>query len=173
MGAIYQGADSCEDCAKAVISAAVSQSNKARIVHGGGVREGGDPYLKKANRCWISIKQRCFNDQSTTFDGYGGRGITMCLEWRDDFPRFLVDVGLPPSLRHSLDRIDVNGNYEPGNVRWVTSWEQSNNRRDTLRVEQEGRTQSLAEWAAELQLPYHVLYQRYKRGERPPELFRI
>lgn len=78
---------------------------------------------------WKSMKARCYNPNWAAFHHYGGRGITVCDEWRDSFEAFAQDVGERPSPRHSLDRINVNGNYEPGNVRWATWSQQIANRR--------------------------------------------
>jgi hypothetical protein len=78
---------------------------------------------------WIGAKTRCFNAKRHDFALYGGRGITMCREWQDSFTAFLEHIGPRPSATHSLDRIDVNGHYEPGNVRWATRSEQQRNRR--------------------------------------------
>ena len=80
-------------------------------------------------RLWAGIRTRCRNPNATGYDRYGGRGITICAEW-DDFPAFVRDVGERPSPQHTLDRINQNGNYEPGNVRWATPEEQAGNRRD-------------------------------------------
>lgn len=77
---------------------------------------------------WSGMWARCTNPHSQAFRHYGARGITVCERWRD-FPAFAEDMGLPPSPRHSLDRIDNDGHYEPGNVRWATSKEQTANRR--------------------------------------------
>lgn len=168
MGAIYQSADCCESCTKSVVKAAVSASNTRRTVHG-----EGKPNKSKLYSLWSFIKYRCYNPDAPHYADYGGRGIRMADEWIDDYARFAADVGQPPTPQHTLDRYPNNdGNYEPGNVRWATRWEQANNRRDTLRADKDGRTQNLAEWAAELGLPYHILYARYKRGDRNPELFR-
>lgn len=73
--------------------------------------------------------RRCTKPGYTGWRLYGGRGITICQRWRDDFAAFLADVGERPSREHSLDRIDPNGNYEPGNVRWATATEQRRNTR--------------------------------------------
>lgn len=78
---------------------------------------------------WQGIKQRCFNTTHHTYLNYGARGITMAPQWKDDFEQFVKDVGEKPSPKHSLDRIDNDGNYEPGNVRWATATEQAANRR--------------------------------------------
>lgn len=81
-------------------------------------------------RSWCNAKQRCYNADNPRYKDYGARGITMCERWRTSFPSFLADMGdRPPKL--SLDRIDVNGNYEPANCRWATASEQNYNRRDS------------------------------------------
>jgi hypothetical protein len=80
-------------------------------------------------RAWANMKTRCLNPRIWNYDRYGGRGITVCNRWSDSYEAFLADVGRRPSPTHSLDRIDVNGDYEPGNVRWATPTEQAQNRR--------------------------------------------
>jgi len=88
---------------------------------------------------WASMKSRCRNPNAHNYAIYGGRGIKVCSEWADSFEAFLEAVGRKPSLEHSLDRIDVNGHYEPGNVRWATAKEQGNNTRYNRRFEIEGK----------------------------------
>lgn len=81
-------------------------------------------------RAWQGMKDRCLNPKSERYADYGGRGITVWAGWVSDFAYFLACVGPRPSSRHSLDRIEVNAGYEPGNVRWATDVEQNRNRRN-------------------------------------------
>lgn len=80
-------------------------------------------------RAWCSMITRCTNQNREKWNNYGGRGISVCKRWRDSFSAFLADVGPRPSSAHSLDRINNDGDYEPGNVRWATAVQQANNRR--------------------------------------------
>lgn len=98
---------------------------------------------------WCAMKERCTNPHNRMYPNYGGRGIAVCERWQN-FPSFLEDVGMRPSSKHSIDRIDVNGNYEPGNVRWATSTEQMRNTRLTRQVTINGVTKPLHDWAEEL-----------------------
>lgn len=79
-------------------------------------------------KCWSSMRERCHNKNTVSFMDYGARGITVCERW-EKFSNFLYDMGLKPSPKHTLDRINVNGNYEPTNCRWVTRLEQAQNKR--------------------------------------------
>ena len=96
----------------------MSQSQRR---HGG---TGTPEYL-----AWKDMKQRCTWPSLAQWKDYGGRGITVCREWMESFEAFLAHIGPRPSAEFSLDRIDVNGNYEPGNVRWATRLQQRHNRR--------------------------------------------
>ncbi len=80
-------------------------------------------------RAWSGMKTRCYNEKEPHYQDYGGRGIVVCQEWLHDFQAFLLDVGLKPHPDMSLDRIDNDGHYEPGNVRWATKIQQARNRR--------------------------------------------
>lgn len=97
------------------------ENMKGRVTH-------GDSYSQEY-RTWCHMKDRCLNPQCVDWHRYGGRGITICQEWIDSYHAFLMDVGRRPTPQHSIDRINNNGNYEPGNVRWATPCQQSNNRR--------------------------------------------
>lgn len=98
---------------------------------------------------------RCRNARSPYYHLYGGRGIKVCERWKgkNGFLNFLQDMGRRPSPKHSIDRIDNNGNYEPGNCRWATRIEQNRNRRDNRLVTFNGQTKCIAEWCDETGLP--------------------
>lgn len=95
-------------------------------------------------KIWSSIKDRCLNPKQIAYARYGGRGITVCDRWRDDFAAFTADMGPRPSRDHTVDRIDNDGPYEPGNCRWATRTEQSRNQRRTVLVMHNGEQRSLA-----------------------------
>lgn len=112
---------------------------------------------------WASMKSRCNNPNHTSYKRYGARGIRVCERW-NEFEAFLNDVGERPSPKHSLDRIDNDGNYEPCNVRWATSLEQNRNTRSNRRIEIRGETKSLSEWLAFFGRSRKTFYQRIERG---------
>lgn len=87
---------------------------------------------------WNCMKQRCTNPNVKGFPNWGGRGITVCSEWLNSFETFLADMGPKPSPKHSIDRIDNDGNYAPGNCRWATWSEQACNRRKPNRSQVRG-----------------------------------
>lgn len=118
----------------------------------------------KEHKAWRHIKERCFNPNSKYYYNYGGRGITMCERWRCSFESFLADMGLAPSAKHSIDRIDVNRNYEPGNCRWATVQQQSINKRSTYYITYNDATKSTCEWEDLLGLRRGRLRAAYKRG---------
>jgi hypothetical protein len=109
------------------------------------------------------MRERCLNPNNIRYDRYGGRGITICARWYygeaglSGFACFCADMGPKQSPRHTLDRIDNDGNYEPGNCRWATPREQANNSRRNHFITMAGRTLSLADWSRQLNFPYNEL----------------
>jgi hypothetical protein len=118
---------------------------------------------------WLKIRDRCTNPNSPDYPDYGGRGITVCDRWQASFEAFLVDFGpIPDGM--SIDRIDVNGNYEPGNCRLATPTMQARNRRDNALITHEGVTLCLSEWAERTGLTYSTLRARHQRGFSPADI---
>lgn len=114
-------------------------------------------------RTWKSMKARCCNPGYRNFQNYGGRGIAVHLafETYDGFLAWLKTNGMyPKPAGKSLDREDVNGHYEPGNVKWSTPTEQNRNARSNRLITYAGRTQCLSAWAEHLGMPVKTLYTR-------------
>ena len=114
---------------------------------------------------YANMKSRCCNPNNNRYDSYGGRGIAICKEWLDDFQNFYdwsMQNGYADNL--TIDRIDVNGNYEPSNCRWVTMESQSNNQRKTIWVEICGEKKSLKQWTDFMGWKYGKYSARYRRG---------
>jgi len=108
---------------------------------------------------WAGMKDRCQNAHGRHFPGWGGRGIKVCERWHK-FENFFADMGPRPSTKHSLDRIDNDGNYEPGNCRWATWTEQASNRRNNDMVQFRGETRTLNEWSRVLGIGQGTLWHR-------------
>jgi hypothetical protein len=120
---------------------------------------------------WNGMLQRCYNQKQDKYDCWGGRGIRVCEKWRASYDAFYDDMGPRPSPKHSIDRIDNDGNYEPGNCRWATQSQQARNTRPPkgLGVAFRGKTQSLLAWSRELGIPWGTLYKRVVRKGWPVE----
>lgn len=110
---------------------------------------------------WVRIKSRCYYEQNNRFYKYGARGITVCKEWLHNFQVFYkwaIDNGYRDDL--TIDRIDVNGNYEPSNCRWVDNCVQARNKTNTIIVNYNGVDYCLKELCRILKLPYKTVWQR-------------
>lgn len=118
-------------------------------------------------RKWRGMKDRCYNVNAPQYHYYGGRGITVCDEWKDDFESFYtwaIKNGYQDGL--SIDRIDNNGNYSPDNCRWATRSMQARNKRDTVMVSVNGETKSLADWSDISGIHISALRERYRKGKK-------
>jgi hypothetical protein len=113
---------------------------------------------------WHAMIGRCTKPDNDCFEYYGGRGITVCDRWLTSFENFLTDMGPKPSLHHTIERIDNNKGYEPGNCKWATLSEQARNRRDNVLLEHDEKVQCLAAWADDLGIKQTTLRMRLKRG---------
>lgn len=116
----------------------------------------------KTYSAWHSMKQRCSNPNVPAYPHYGGRGIKVCPQW-ESFEQFLADMGeCPPGL--TLERKDNELGYNPDNCIWADTTAQANNKRSCVRITYAGKTQNITQWAAELNLPRHLLYHRFAAG---------
>lgn len=111
---------------------------------------------------WMQMISRCTIQTHRLYNHYGGRGIMVCERWKD-FSNFYEDMGDPPK-GYTLDRIDNNGNYEPGNCEWVHNSIQHNNKRSNIIITLDGETLTLKQWARKLNVAYSMLLMRYRRG---------
>jgi hypothetical protein len=116
---------------------------------------------------WKGMNRRCKDPKFRVYKWYGGRGVRVCESWSKSFQNFLRDVGPRPSKKHSIDRIDVNLGYEPGNVRWATKIEQMNNTRSNVFIEIDGENKTIAQWTSECGLKYSTVHRRLAAGWEP------
>lgn len=113
---------------------------------------------------WAGMKRRCYNENSPNYPLYGGRGISVCDRWRNSVKNFYDDMIDGYSKGLHLDRIDVNGNYEPINCRWVTPIQNNNNKRLNWVVSFDGRTHTPTEWGRELGIKANTIQNRKRKG---------
>lgn len=129
-------------------------------------------------RSWHSMKQRCNDPRSHKYNQYGGRGIAICDRWKS-FAAFLEDMGFKPSAKHSIDRINVNGNYEPSNCKWSLPKEQARNRTNNRWITIGDESRLLVEWSELSGVDPVTITGRIRRGWslkdavwRPPDIRR-
>jgi len=115
-------------------------------------------------RIYTMMLQRVLNPHMDNYGAYGGRGIDVCDRWYESFEGFLADMGEPPTLEHTLDRINTNGDYEPDNCRWATKEEQMLNRCTTRWITFDGVCLSLGQWAKKTNINRKTLTTRLGRG---------
>lgn len=114
--------------------------------------------------------KRCYSPNDMNFKNYGARGITICDRWLEGFENFYEDMGPRPGKGYSIERIDVNGNYEPSNCKWATSTEQNRNRRDTIRLILDGERICLKQLADICKRSEHAIKSRLSKGMTPEQI---
>ena len=127
----------------------------------GNIKHGGHGTLTYAR--WKSMMQRCHQPSATNFKHYGAIGIVVCERWRD-FAAFRTDMGECPGGKFTLDRIDNQRGYEPGNCRWITQAEQNRNRSHCTELTHNGKTMILSDWASEIGMSANTLAMRIRAG---------
>ena len=126
----------------------------------GHAREGNKSRVYSS---WLGMKRRCYDKGRSAYKSYHGRGIYVCHEWRNDFARFLADMGEPPKGM-TIERINNDGPYAPSNCRWATRAEQSINRRVTRLLTFRGQTKAMSVWTKELGFGDGTVRYRLRKG---------
>lgn len=144
-------------------------AKKANMTHGGCCSDQSNRSYDKLYTVWQSMKDRCFNPNNFEYKNYGGRGITVCDEWKDNyvtFRDFMLSIGFDPKKpvrEQTIDRIDVNGNYCPKNCRLLPLSEQQYNKTNNRLITYNGVTKTATEWAKELGVKMEVIINRLDR----------
>lgn len=113
---------------------------------------------------WCGMKRRCASSHRQDFKNYGARGIEVCSRWLESFEAFIADMGPKPGPSFSIERIDNDGIYEPGNCRWATKQEQLNNQRKNVHLTLNGTTRTAAEWGRLLKIKSSIILDRKRSG---------
>lgn len=123
----------------------------------------------KVYSIWKAMRKRCSNRNHVYYKDYGGRGIKVCERWQNSFEAFLEDMGEPPTPKHSLDRIEVDGNYCKDNCRWATLMEQANNRHNNTLIAVNGELDTIANWAKVFDIKPATIAYRIRNGWYPED----
>jgi hypothetical protein len=150
---VKNGATTSCGCNHRAVSAALG---KKKATHG--------MSKSKEYKIWAHMKQRCYDAKSKEYKYYGARGISVCDRWLTSFPNFIADMGPRPSDKHSIDRVDNNGNYCPDNCKWSTVIEQRRNRRGRRWLTFNGQTRIAAEWSEITGIPRSLIIQRIDKN---------
>ena len=141
-----------------------------------GCWRSGAKYHPRLYRVWQNMLARCSNPNNKKYQDYGARGIVVCPEWHS-FPNFVewsYSYGYDENSEYgecTIDRIDVNGNYEPNNCRWVDLKIQGNNKRNNVLIEYNGENHTITEWSEKLNIPRHTIENRFRRGYPLEDIF--
>lgn len=144
---------------------ALSSRAEKRRTHGHSIsRKDLDPDGYNCYTRWQSMKRRCYKEYDKRYHDYGGRGIKVCERWFNSYENFLSDMGLPPTRKHQIDRIDNEGDYEPDNCRWVSLRQNARNKRNSKLITAFGETLTQAEWAERTGIKRETIARRLKLG---------
>lgn len=159
----------CSECSKVYLIRHARLNQRSCGCIPAALKHGNEIGRKKTTELgtYHKMKERCSNPNNKDYVNYGGRGIKVCDRWLESFQNFLDDMGKKPSPDLSIDRINVNGNYEPGNCRWATKSEQNRNTRKTPYIELWGERKSLLEWVEILRFERSSYYKRLAKGMSP------
>lgn len=124
----------------------------------------------KEYKSYRKMLERCYYEKDISYHNYGGRGIKVCDRWLNSFENFIEDIGLKPSLKHSLDRINCNGDYEPSNCRWASLQIQHNNKRNNSPIQYNGIVKNICELARELNIHCGLIRFHQKKGRSLEEI---
>lgn len=143
------------------------RSSEANIKHG----QNRSKKPTSEYKTWIDIKYRCSeNAADNNFKSYYGKGIRVCERWINSFENFFEDMGKKPSPKHSIDRINNDGNYEPSNCKWSTNREQARNKSTNRWIEANGEKMVLRDWESKLNIDRHKIYYWLKRNKTFQEI---
>ena len=138
---------------------------------------GWSPAIKCTSeyKTWGKMKDRCYNNKFRYYPYYGGRGIKVCDRWLGEhgFINFIKDMGPKPTPKHSIDRIDVNGNYEPNNCRWATNYEQKRNTTRNIWIEYKGEKLVANDWSKKLGISFWRIQYHFRKGRSLSEIIEM
>ena len=156
----------CNLCTGKLRSCGCLQKEAAKMAALKRMTHGQTRYKKPSPEyvSWSAAKRRCYSLNDPDYPRYGGRGIVMCARWRNSFENFLADMGRRPSLEHSIERKERDGNYEPGNCVWATVVEQNRNRSSTRFHAARGKALTAAAWSEETGVPDYAIEHRIYAG---------
>lgn len=143
------------------------RASQASFKHGHSCYPNKGKATKEYNAWSLMIRRCTDNKNAPEFKNYAARGITVCIEWQHSFETFLKDMGLAPSPKHSIDRIDNNCGYSKENCRWATAKEQARNKRTTAFLTAYGKTKTISEWSEITGISIKRIHARLKRGWSP------
>lgn len=132
-------------------------------LHKEAVTKHGYRHMPEYN-IWRGMMDRCYNQKNANYFRYGGRGIVMSNEWRENFEAFYKDMGPRPGPEYSIERIENDKGYYKGNCKWATKKEQANNRGNSKQYIYRGKSQNLEDWCKELGLNFNTIYSRISKG---------